>query len=199
MTLSKIAGSIVCSVATLLLAGCGATIEESVGGTVTGLSGGTQVVLLDNGGDPLTVGANGSFTFGKQISSGSAYAVTVQIQPIGETCTVSNGTGTVSQAAGGVTNVAISCSANVANYNYVSGTVSGLATGTSVTLLNDGATPLPVTANGPFTFPTAVAVGSAYYVTVSANPAGKTCVATTNASGTVPANGSSTGVVVTCN
>jgi len=182
----------------LLLAGCGATVEESIGGSVTGLSGGTTVVLLNNGGDALTVGSNENFTFATQVASGSAYSVTVQIQPIGETCTVSNGTGTISQTAGAVTSVTVNCSANVANYNYVSGTISGLATNASVTLLDDGGTPLIVSANGTFTFPDSVAVGSAYYVTVSTNPIGGTCVVTTNASGTIPANGTSTDIVVTC-
>ncbi len=77
----------------------------SVGGTVSGLSG--TVVLQDNGSDSLSVTANGSFTFATQLASGAAYAVTVQTNPSGQTCTVSDGSGTVSSA--NVTNVAISC------------------------------------------------------------------------------------------
>ncbi|HSZ28462.1 MAG TPA: hypothetical protein VK784_01740, partial [Pseudonocardiaceae bacterium] len=77
----------------------------SVGGTVSGLSG--TVVLQDNGSDSLSVTANGSFTFATQLASGAAYAVTVQSYPSGQTCTVSDGSGTVSSA--NVTNVAISC------------------------------------------------------------------------------------------
>ncbi len=79
----------------------------SVGGTVSGLSG--TVVLQDNGADTLSVSANGSFAFGTQLAGGAAYAVTVQANPSGQTCTVSNGSGTVGSA--NVTNVAVSCAA----------------------------------------------------------------------------------------
>ena len=40
---------------------CTAATTYSVGGTVSGLSG--TVVLQDNGGDDLSVGASGAFTF----------------------------------------------------------------------------------------------------------------------------------------
>src|SRR6185312_14186349 len=77
----------------------------SVGGAVSGLSG--SVVLQDNGGDNLTVSANGSFTFATKLASGASYNVTVQTNPTGQTCTTANGTGTVSGA--NVTNVAVTC------------------------------------------------------------------------------------------
>ena len=78
----------------------------SVGGTVSGLSG--TVVLQDNGGDDLSVTANGSFTFATALASGAAYNVTVKTNPSGQSCTVSNGSGTVGSA--NVTSVAVSCS-----------------------------------------------------------------------------------------
>lgn len=196
MKFQKIAGCLFCSAALLQLAGCGSTVEESIGGTVTGLSGSTSVVLQNNGGDALTVSADGNFTFAKQVASGSAYNVTVETEPIGETCTVSNGSGTVS-STGAVTTVAVACNANVSNYNYIQGTVSGLATGTSVTLVNDGVTSLVVSKNGSFSFPVAVTVGTPYYITVPTNPTGKTCVVT-NATGNIPANGTITNILVTC-
>jgi hypothetical protein len=74
---------------------------------VSGLSG--TVVLQDNGGDDLSVGANGSFTFATKVVSGSGYSVTVKTNPSGQSCTVSNGSGTVGSA--NVTNVAVSCAA----------------------------------------------------------------------------------------
>ena len=79
----------------------------SVGGTVSGLSG--TVVLQDNGGDNLSVSASGPFTFATALASGAAYGVTVKTNPSGQTCTVSNGSGTVASA--NVTNVAVSCAA----------------------------------------------------------------------------------------
>ena len=79
----------------------------SVGGTVSGLSG--TVVLQDNGGDNLSVSANGSFTFATAVAR-RGYNVTVKTNPSGQTCTVTNGSGTVGSA--NVTNVAVSCTAS---------------------------------------------------------------------------------------
>ena len=86
----------------------GGTASYSVGGTVLGLSG--TVVLEDNGGDDLSVTANGTFTFNTPVADGAAYSVTVKTAPAGQTCTVSSGSGTVSAA--NVTSVAVSCAAN---------------------------------------------------------------------------------------
>src|SRR6202041_1177825 len=68
----------------------------------------TSVTLLDNGTNALKVTANGSFTFTTKLASGATYSVTVGTQPTGETCTVTNGSGTVGSA--NVTNVAVACS-----------------------------------------------------------------------------------------
>ena len=72
-------------------ASAGGTTSFTVGGTVSGLSG--TVVLQDNGGDNLSVTANGSFTFATKVASGSAYSVTVKTNPSGQTCTVTSGSG----------------------------------------------------------------------------------------------------------
>ena len=88
---------------------CAAAKTYTIGGTVSGLNSGTSVTLLDNGGNSLTVTANGIFTFKTALASGATYNVTVSTQPTGETCTVTNGSGTVGSA--NVTNVAVACSA----------------------------------------------------------------------------------------
>lgn len=51
----------------------------------------------------------------------------------------------------------------------IGGTVTGLA-GTGLTLANNGGDPVAITENGPFAFATRVASGSAYAVTVTAQP-----------------------------
>jgi hypothetical protein len=81
------------------------TASYSIGGTVTGLSG--TMVLQDNGGDNLSVTANGSFTFNSKLASGTPYNVTVQTAPASQNCSISNGAGTVGTAD--VSNIAISC------------------------------------------------------------------------------------------
>jgi hypothetical protein len=164
----------------------------TIGGTVSGLSTGGSVTLLDNGGNALAVTANGSFTFTTAVASGKAYKVTVSVQPTGETCTVTNASGTV--VAANVTNVAVACAG--AKTFTIGGTVSGLNTGASVTLLDNGANSLKVSANGSFTFTTALASGATYSVTVGTQPTGETCTVT-NGSGTV-GSANVTNVAVAC-
>ncbi len=77
---------------------------------MSGLSG--TVVLQDNGGDNLSVTANGTFTFATELARRAAYSVTVKTNPAGQTCTVASGSGTI--AAANVTNVAVTCTANSA-------------------------------------------------------------------------------------
>src|SRR6266704_5910310 len=147
----------------------------TVGGMVSGLSG--TVVLRNNGGNGLTVSANGSFTFSAPVAQGSPYAVTVLTQPAGQSCSVANGTGTV--AGVNVSSVTVSCATNTFT---VGGTISGLS-GT-VVLQNNGGDNLTISANGSFTFSAPVAQGSPYAVTVLTQPAGQCCSVAT-ATGTV--------------
>ena len=158
-----------------------------VTGTATGLTG--SVVLQNASGGSLTVTANGQFSFAMPIATGSSYAVTVQTQPAGETCTVSNGSGTA--VSTNVTNVALTC---IAKTQTVDGTVSGLLG--SLVLRFNGANPLTITADGAFAFPTPVAEGSTYAVTVHAQPANQTCTLA-HGSGIV-GTASVTNITLTC-
>ena len=176
----------------LVLAGCGGGGAQ-IGGTVSGLANGVTVTLQDNGGDTLAIGANGSFVFPTGIDGSGIYDVTVLTQPVGQSCTVTNGEGSVDTAADPVSNVAVACVATAS----VSGVVSGLSPGTTVTL-TDGTQLLSVAANGPFAFPGLMAPGAAYAVTIATQPAGETCtVASGTGTGTVSGT-TSTPVEVTC-
>jgi 6-phosphogluconolactonase (cycloisomerase 2 family) len=145
------------------------TNTYTLGGTISGLSGASTdaaSVALDNNG--LGAGdytANGAFTIKPPIPSGSAYAITVKGAPSNpaETCTVTNGTGTIGSA--NVTNVAIVC---VPVTFAVGGSVSGL-TGSGLVVTN-GSDSVTVNANGTFTFPTVVASGAAYAAGISTQP-----------------------------
>jgi hypothetical protein len=77
----------------------------TLGGTVTGLVG--SVVLQNNGGDDLTLDADGGFSFATTLADGDGYNVTVETQPATQTCTISNASGSVSGAD--VSNVAVTC------------------------------------------------------------------------------------------
>jgi len=170
--------------------GTGGTV--TIGGTVTGLTG-TGLVLQNNGGDNLTVTASGTFAFKTAVKAGAAYAVTVLTQPSSpsQNCVVSSGNGT---ASANVTSVAVACTTAAVNAK-IGGTVSGL-TGTGLVLQDNGGDSLTVTANGTFTFKTAVTNGT-YAVTVLTQPVSPNQLCTvTNSSGT--ATGDVSNVAVNC-
>ncbi len=166
-----------------------ATNSYVIGGSVSGLAGGS-LVLSDNGSDPLTLSADGAFTFATPVAHGGSYQVTITNQPVGRTCSLAGASG--SSITGAVTSVAVSCAVN--SYT-VGGTVADLPAGTEVVLRNGGGAPLTLSADGSFTFPAAVAHGGSYAVTLDTQPMGAMCDVSAG-SGTVSAAVS--GVAVRC-
>jgi hypothetical protein len=67
----------------------------SVGGTVSGLSANTTLTVTDNGGDSLTISADGPFTFPTLLKPGASYAVAIATLPTGEECGLAGAAGTV--------------------------------------------------------------------------------------------------------
>jgi hypothetical protein len=80
-----------------------------LGGQVTGLLTGQRLMLQNNQGDDLVLTGNGRFFFGTPLAGGSAYAVRVQAQPAGQTCSVASASGTVANAH--VPSVQVACAA----------------------------------------------------------------------------------------
>ncbi|MBV9892402.1 MAG: hypothetical protein JO090_16140 [Rhizobacter sp.] len=152
-----------------------------MGGNLTGLAPGHTVTLEDNGGSSLVLSSNGTFEFGTTLATGATYNVSVEAQPVGQTCTVTDGSGTI-DAVSDVTNVNVACAVTAS----ITGTLSGLSAGAGVTLSN-GSTALPIAANGSFAFPGTLAPGSAYAVAVAIQPTAQTCTIT-DATGTVAAS-----------
>lgn len=149
----------------------------SVGGEVNGLAG-SGLKLRINGGNDLTVTANGSFQFTGGLLDGQTYAVTVASQPINpfQECSVTNGSGTINGAD--VTDVQVTC-VNLPTYS-VGGTILGLTTPGLKLKLNAGAN-LDVAANASsFTFPDELLNHANYNVTISAQPLGQTCTIANN-------------------
>lgn len=132
------------------------------------------------------VSTNGAFTFPTPLTPGTSYTVSVATQPTGQTCAVGNGSGVIST---NVTSITVVCGSTLG------GTVSGLALGQSVTLLNNGGDAQSVNANGAFAFSASLASGTAYSVTVGTQPTGQTCTVG-NASGVITAD--ITNVTVSC-
>jgi hypothetical protein len=142
----------------------------AVGGTVLGLEG-TGLVLEGDGLEDITIkpgamGAPVTFVFPTPIPPGAPYAVVVKTQPSnpGQTCSVSNASGTAS--TGDVTNVIVNCATNT---YAVGGTVTGFM-GQGLILQNNGGDSFAVPFNGAFAFPTKIATGKPYAVTVLSNP-----------------------------
>jgi hypothetical protein len=117
-----------------------------VGGSISGLIG--TVVLQDNGGDTLSVSANGSFTFPTRLAAGAAYAVTVSVQPPGPDCVI---TGASGSASGNVTSIVVTCAVNPSTVflpmtaSPVTGTTGGATGLFVVTSKAFDRAPIPIT------------------------------------------------------
>ncbi|MCK4706333.1 MAG: hypothetical protein KAT90_12690, partial [Gammaproteobacteria bacterium] len=110
-------------------------LTRTIGGTVTGLDlASTGVVLQNNGGDNLTITANGLYTFVTPIDEGLNYNVTVLTDPTAPTqvCTVAGATGTVINT--NITTANVTCTTTTFT---IGGSVAGL-TGSGLELQNNG-------------------------------------------------------------
>ncbi len=81
----------------------------TVGGTLSGLLPGNELIVQNNNGDDLTLTADGSYTFLTLLNDNDLYNVTVLSEPTGpiQNCTVSNESGTITGVS--ISNVDISC------------------------------------------------------------------------------------------
>ncbi|HKQ12738.1 MAG TPA: hypothetical protein VJT80_04855 [Steroidobacteraceae bacterium] len=168
-----------------------ATGRFSIRGTVTGLTG-SGLVLQNNGGNDLTVSANGAFSFANRLIDGATYAVVVRTQPSGQNCVVHNSTGTIGGAD--ATDIEVACTSNGFT---IGGAVAGLA-GAGLTLQLNSGNDLSIVGNGAFAFETALQNGANYAVSVRrqpTNPAQQCTVG--NGSGTV-AGGNVTNIAINC-
>ena len=164
---------------------------------------GTGLVLQDNGGDNLTVSANGTFAFATPVASGAMYCwSTVLTQPPEPPQDVlgHDGRGHGRRRERDRRGWRVTCAASTYT---IGGTIAGLAASDSA-VLQDKAAADNLHGLGerrvPFTFATPVASGSPYAVTVvnftqPASPS-QICVVTAGGGNVTSAN--ITSVVVTC-
>jgi formylglycine-generating enzyme required for sulfatase activity len=165
----------------------------TIGGLVSGLFG-SNLMLQNEGTESLSIFSDGIFTFSTPIPDFTEYNVTVFSEPSSpnQTCSVSNGSGTISGA--NVSNILIICS--TINYK-IGGTITGLS-GDVLVLQNMGSDNLDIYTEGEFTFSTSVPDLSDYNVTVLTQPSipNQTC---TVSSGNGKVSGSDiTDVLVEC-
>ena len=83
------------------------TRDFSVGGRVKRLRGLGGLVIQNNGGDDLQIGAEGRFTFPTRLPEGSPYSVTISRQPLLGRCEVRHGSGTIRDQ--NIDNVEVRC------------------------------------------------------------------------------------------
>jgi uncharacterized repeat protein (TIGR03803 family) len=141
----------------------------SIIASVQGLNSGGLVLVVNTAQVAVSSGAS-SVALASMLNSGTAYSVTVQTQPTGETCSVTNGSGTVSTS--NVTNVGVNCAAGTFT---IGGAISGLSAGGLVLLNNEGdATPIAANAT-QFVMKNPIAYGGSYSITVKTPPGGETC------------------------
>lgn len=164
----------------------------SVGGTLVGLANSSELKIALNGGAPLVLSASGTFRFAASLHSGTNYAVTINTQPPEQTCTIVNGSGTL---AGDVDNVAITCAQKppVVVKTTINGVITGMQTGTMLSLVNQGEIPVNYSGNGSFSFINVQ--GAAYSLSVARNPAGQWCKVT---GGAGIATAATTTITVAC-
>ena len=80
----------------------------------------------------------------------------------------------------------------------ISGNLSGLASGTTVVLQDNGTDNLTLSANGAFTFPTRLSSTTPYAVTVLTQPVGQTCTVQSGSGSTDSSADSIDTLSVTC-
>lgn len=78
----------------------------TVGGSVSGL---TSTIVLRLNATTFHIWPSGStsFAFNTQLNTGDAYSVVVGIQPVGQSCKVTNGLGVIGTS--NITNIAVAC------------------------------------------------------------------------------------------
>ncbi len=156
----------------------------TIGGTLTGITG--QIILRNNT-DTITInpGQSATFRFPTKLASGQSYNLAVTQMPNGQHCFIAPGQNSNGVVYNSDVNIPIQCSSNglnpfkplipssgIATYT-IGGTVSGLTD--TVILEKSNGDSLTISNNGAFAFPTAIASGGSYSVSITSQPAGQTC------------------------
>ncbi|MES2935672.1 MAG: hypothetical protein V4805_19540 [Pseudomonadota bacterium] len=105
-TVSNGSGTIASSNVSNVTVAC-VTNTYSIVATVSGLGSGQTLVLQNSNAETLSFSTNTSKSFATKLATGAGYGVTVKTQPTGQTCTVSNGSGTI--ASSNISNVTVAC------------------------------------------------------------------------------------------
>ena len=83
------------------------SLRYAVGGGLSGMAAGQSLVLQDASGLTASFSANGTYTLLASVPSGTPYNLSVKTQPLGQSCSISNGAGSISSTS--ITNVQVAC------------------------------------------------------------------------------------------
>lgn len=141
-----------------------------------------RLTLSNNGNDSLSLvqaaaPVSGTATFNKSLLNGATYNVKVSSQPFSQFCSLTDGTGTAVLGSTTPISVGVSC----VDAMSLTGTLTGLKTGSSLTLTNNAGDPLILSANGAFIFSNSVLANQSYAVAIGTQPAGQTCTVSNGA------------------
>lgn len=167
-------------------------------GSLTGLVSGGALTLALNDIAQTTLTADGVFSFQTYVVNGKSYTAKVSLPPAGQVCRIQNATGTANLSSP-PNNIAVNCTAGVP----IGGTISGLKSGTFLTVTNtlpDGTKDTRnLLADGVYTFNFSIGDGEAYNVEVTTQPTSQKCTLT-NASGkaSLAAPAAASSIAVTC-
>jgi uncharacterized repeat protein (TIGR03803 family) len=162
------------------------TNARTIGGTVTGLAKGNQIVLQNNGTDEKIITSNGAFTFATKVVANSSYEVRILNQSANQVCTLQNSVGEGQAVQSDVSNVTVTCDGDIEHSYTISGNVTGWS-GSKMVLKNNKTNSFAtVTADGKFSFPPVVQ-GTPFEIIVSTFPVLQDC-SVTNGKGIIEEN-----------
>ncbi len=149
------------------------TPTYSISGSISGAKGNVDWNLASNGTIINTGSHNaGNVNFSAAIALGSAYELSIINQPSGQTCTINNATGTISN---NVNDVEIVCS-DLSTARTINGNISGATGNLSWELLLNGiSTKTGEASNGAITFIDNADPNDYYFIKVTVAPTGHWC------------------------
>lgn len=136
--------------------GTGGSPTYTVSGSIVGLTG-SGLVLSNNNNDHAFVPNSGiNFTFPIAIANGSAYAVSILTQPVGQTCNVTNGNGVIANAS--IANLVVNCAAlNTPKFAYIANSSANSISAYAINAATGALTPVTGSPFAAGTLPISVA------------------------------------------
>ena len=145
-------------------------IEFSLVGEAFGLKGSASLLLESGSKSELLVVEEEQFSFDTSLLVGEAYDVSLNTSPAGQSCALTNASGTVQIT--GADEVLLSCTDNI---YIIAGAASGLDSSLELRLITDQGAEIISVSNGAFSFTSELHYGDGYTVDILEQPEGQSC------------------------